>query len=128
MSLEYIGLAKSNGSPEGDKAVVLWAEICTKQHKTQLDWIADLRTHGIKAAHPDDGWVDREKNYVSFTYPQFFDGLNDGDFIALGWPDKYRIVRVTKFSESDRYVKFGGPLMRGAYFETDQPPRGTGRS
>lgn len=53
-----------------------------------------LRRAGIKAAHPDDGWVDRKKNTIHFAYPQFNDGAGIGDKIALGWSDKWRIVTI----------------------------------
>lgn len=57
-------------------------------------WLAGLREQGVKAAHPDDGWVNREANKVHLCYPQFNDGLVVGELLALGWPDRHRIVRV----------------------------------
>jgi hypothetical protein len=66
-------------------------------------WIERLRDEGVRAAHPDDGWVNREESYVSLMYPQFNDGLATGSLLALGWPGDnkgvfsgYRIVRVTE--------------------------------
>lgn len=26
-----------------------------------------LKSIGVKALHPDDGWVDRKENYITFT-------------------------------------------------------------
>lgn len=73
----------------------LWAQTCTDaQHKLD-DWISALRESGFKASHPDDGWVDRKRNTVHFAYPQFDDGVEVGDRIALGNPDKYRTVTIT---------------------------------
>lgn len=78
----------------------------------QWAWVADLRSRGVKAAHPDDGWVDRKKNRVVLCYPQFNLGLEVGDLIALGWPDKWRLVRVMGFdrnmlADDDQfYVRF----------------------
>lgn len=69
--------------------------------REQAEWIASLRVAGIKAAHPDDAWVDRERNTVMFVYPHFDDGVSIGDLIALGSPQwgsansRHRIVRVT---------------------------------
>lgn len=64
----------------------------------EKQWVAQLRSIGIKAAHPDDGWVDRKKSehhdFVQFSYPQFDDGVRAGDKIALGWPDRYRVRTV----------------------------------
>lgn len=76
--------------------VARWAQICREAHDRDEAWIAMLRREGIKAAHPDDGWVDREKNTVCFAYPQFNDGAGVGDKIALGWASgKWRIVTIT---------------------------------
>ena len=75
--------------------VARWAEICLEGDRKEDAWITQLRSDGVKAAHPDDGWVDREKNTIHFAYPQFDDGVKVGDRIALGWPDKWRIVTVT---------------------------------
>lgn len=57
-----------------------------------------LRSIGIKAFHPDDGWVDRERNSVILAYPYFEDkNIKVGDKIALGFSDSsYRVVRVIK--------------------------------
>jgi hypothetical protein len=74
-------------------------DIANDMERQQTEWIAGLRAAGIKAAHPDDGWVDRENNIVTLCYPQFNDGIEPGDLIALGWPkwhgkDRHRIVRI----------------------------------
>jgi hypothetical protein len=62
----------------------------------QADWVAHLRALGVRAAHPDDGWVDREANTVRLEYPQFGGRLAVGDLLALGSPrDDTRIVRIT---------------------------------
>ena len=63
----------------------------------KAEWIADLRRRGVKAAHPDDGWVDREAGTIHLCYPLFNDGLSVGDLLALGYPgNKTRIVRVVE--------------------------------
>lgn len=64
-------------------------------------WVARLRAAGIKASHPDDGWVRRDRNQVHFCYPQFNDGAGVGDLIVLGWGgderdrQEARCVRLT---------------------------------
>ena len=64
-------------------------------------WITRLREQGAKAAHPDDGWVDRERNRIHLTYPQFDDGVRVGDLLALGWPTgPTRMVRVVDTSDN----------------------------
>lgn len=73
-----------------------WRTSCIESDKKEDEWIEQLREQGVKAAHPDDGWVDRRENSVFFSYPQFYDGVSVGDKIALGWPTgKTRIVKVT---------------------------------
>lgn len=81
-----------------------WNQVCADHKRAEDAWIARLRRHGVKAAHPDDGWVDRASNSLQFVYPQFNDGARVGDIVALGWPDRYRIVMLTGF----RRGSFGG--------------------
>lgn len=83
-----------SGKPE---FVALWHQVNTSHNAARTTWITALRSIGIKACHPDDGWVDRSHPYhdwVTFCYPQFDDGVKVGDMIALGWPDRYRVRRV----------------------------------
>lgn len=80
--------------------VAKWAEGCRKAQTEQDAWIAKLRAEGVSAAHPDDGWVNREENKIHFAYPQFNAGVKTGDIIALGWPGQYRLVKVTKVEQS----------------------------
>lgn len=61
-------------------------------------WIKKLESEGVKAAHPDDGWVDRVKNEVILNYPNFMDIIEIGDRIALGTPYEYRLVVVNNIS------------------------------
>lgn len=66
------------------------------QQAQERAWVAELRELGVKAAHPDDAWVDRHRDRVRFCYPQFDDGPEAGDLIALGVPwRQHRLVRVT---------------------------------
>lgn len=89
--------------------VALWRKIGNDMRSEQQKWIADLRSIGIKAAHPDDGWVDRKKaehhDFVQFVYPQFDDGVAVGDKIALGWPDRYRVRTVQRIHDGGLIFK-----------------------
>jgi len=87
-------IVSSNGSKAGDDFVAEYAKICAEQKEQERQWVKSLRVQGIKAAHPDDGWVEREENTVHFAYPQFDDGVSIGDLIALGWEYKFRVVKV----------------------------------
>lgn len=75
--------------------------------KEQDEWVAALRARGIKAAHPDDGWVKKDENKLFFCYPQFNDLAGVGDLVALGYPwlkkSGSRIVRLTR-REDDRIL------------------------
>jgi hypothetical protein len=79
-----------------------WARIVAESKASMSAWVAMLREQGIKAAHPDDGWVDRNKNTVHFAYPNFGGdhSVKEGSLIALGRPDKWRIVRITGCRDS----------------------------
>ena len=68
-------------------------------------WAEYLKGLGIIAAHPNDGWVDREGLTFILAYPLFqARPLSVGDRVALGWPpgelykpwEGYMIVEVTK--------------------------------
>ncbi|MEO6146544.1 MAG: hypothetical protein ABIT70_05725 [Sulfuriferula sp.] len=77
--------------------VAVWHQICDKQAADERELIAGLRKAGFKAAHPNDGWVNRKDCEVYFAYPQFNDGAKGGDLVMLGWPfDKksWRTVRL----------------------------------
>lgn len=98
------------------ESVALYESIVDSQAATKASWTNMLREAGVKLAHPDDGWVHRERNVFSLSwYPQFNDRPEVGDLMAFGWPlddgqepsygtDKngcavarygYRLVRVT---------------------------------
>lgn len=73
-------------------------EIDRDMQRAESEWVDDLRRRGVKAAHPDDGWVDRENDTVQLVYPQFNDRPSIGDRIALGWgwrPEEARVVEVS---------------------------------
>ena len=78
----------------GRAFIEVWVEVLQKEHREKHVWIKQLREQNIKGAHPDDGWVDRENNILSPCYPQFWDRPIYGDRIALGTPQKFRIVRI----------------------------------
>lgn len=86
---EHITLCKTNNH----EFMALWTKICMKGQQDHDNWIKMLRSNGIIAAHPDDGWV--EENRVCLCYPQFNDGIAIGKIMALGQPGKYRLVKIT---------------------------------
>jgi hypothetical protein len=84
------------------------------------EWITGLRIFGVKAARPDDGWVDRLANRLKMEYPDFDDGLQVGDLLALGCPwGVTRIVRVTRIEpDLNPFALPSEPLPPFIYFES----------
>lgn len=91
----------SGGSVSGDPKYVAQAvNIDRDMAAQQRAWIDQLRAAGVKAAHPDDGWVKRDQGYFQFAYPQFNDKPTVGDVVALGSPwNGHRLVRITRIEE-----------------------------
>ena len=86
---------RDGGSVTGPTDIVAFAEQAERESAARMrDWVSTLIAQGVKAAHPDDGWVDREANTVTFAYARFDLDPQIGDLIALGDPEKYRLVRV----------------------------------
>ena len=77
--------ALASGEPQ---FVALYHRICDDFEAEEQAWVAMLRYHGFKAAHPNDGWVDRDAKTVRLAYPQFNDGADAGDLLMLGWPGR----------------------------------------
>ena len=67
------------------------------EEKTAI-WVEKLRSLGVKAAHPDDGWHKREKHNFGLSYPYFDNGVKVGDMVALGDYEKFVVVVVIKKS------------------------------
>lgn len=72
------------------EAVARWDAIAARQESEKRDWTEILREMGVKFAHPDDGWVDRNADgsgRVTLSwYPQFNDEPKVGDLMAIGTP------------------------------------------
>lgn len=94
--MSYLDLVPlMTSSDQGQKDA--WLEICQSSEKSRQEWIEKLRASSVKAARPDDGWVDRQKNEVTMCYPDFDDGLEVGDWLALGsHGGKTRIVEIVE--------------------------------
>lgn len=105
MSRHYVDPYSGAKMQANDAAGERIAEAFVAEGRKMVDETArttrNLREAGIKAATPDDGWVDRDKNSVMFpSYVQFDDRPEVGDQIALGWPwGGYRLVTVTKIEK-----------------------------
>ena len=108
---EHIDLCKTS-NPD---IMSTWAKICIDGQKENDDWIEMLKKNGIDAAHPDDGWVNRETNEVLLCYPQFNKGVRVGSLVALGWASGYRIVKIVghRFGFSNEWWKFEPHEMKG---------------
>lgn len=71
-------------------------QVCDEMETKQTNWVKSLRDAGIKAAHPNDGWVNRDSNELFFAYPQFNDGACIGDLVMLGWPADEKSQRLVR--------------------------------
>lgn len=87
-------LVRSNGSIDGDSFVGLFASISIENEKKDAEWIQFLIDTGVKAAHPNNGWVDREKKIIRLVDPYFKCMLFPGDIIAIGDRDDYKLVKI----------------------------------
>jgi hypothetical protein len=90
----------SNNSQVGNDFLASFVRASQEYDEKEDEWVKTLRLSGVKAAHPDDGWVNRTKNCFQFSYPQFNDGVSVGDLVALGHHDAYCIVRVIEVEKS----------------------------
>lgn len=88
-------------SSSDPKAIVLWEGIVARQENAKADWTSRLRAMGVKLAHPDDGWVNRERCTFHLSwYAQFDDRPEVGDLIAFGTPP-----RPTRWDPEGRYYE-----------------------
>lgn len=90
------GLTISSSSHEFNRLVL---DARRTYNSAQNEWVHMLRSKGIRAAHPDDGWVDRKENSIMFAYPEFDDVVWVGSHMALGDHRSYRIVVVTRLEQ-----------------------------
>lgn len=86
----------------------IFEENSRKRKEIENKRISYFRSINIKAAHPDDGWVDRENNTVILEYPIFQDEISVGDKIVLyeNLSYKYRIVEVVKVIDYYDFKKY----------------------
>lgn len=94
------GLAHSNNL----EIIKAWNDFEVEYQNKIKECCDYLKSKGIKAFHPDDGWVNREENYVEFSYPHFLLDIKVGDKIALGGYDKYRICEVTEIIAKKNFL------------------------
>lgn len=83
----------------------------------RIAWCNELRALGFDAAHPNDGWVDRERLRVTLCYPQFDQGVRVGSKIMLGWPGDAHTWRAVEIIE----IIHGALCSRDAYAFRDIP-------
>lgn len=119
---EMLGMFKSS-TPEGQ---VLWNQIITDSEISYNNMVDRLRAAGIKACHPDDGWVRREcptrpeiAGSVYLCYPQFNDGPDIGDTIALGWDDSDCLIFVKVITIVRSHLDMPGMNMPAYFFDLD---------
>lgn len=86
----------------GTEVAISLRSIENSYETEEKEWIKQLKKKHIKAAHPDDGWVNRTENYINFFYPYFRHTIKIGDLIVLGWHwnKNNRVVEVTKIKKT----------------------------
>lgn len=108
------------------KFEALWMRIGRQQERNKERCAKMLVAgYGVKIIHPDDGWVNREKNILTPCYPILFDkSAAPGDLIALGSPDTdervighYRIVRITEVHKLPLMLTLTGDHGLSYHFE-----------
>jgi len=114
-SLDLIPLA--SGEP---RFLNTWINVCREGHRREQQYLVALRQRGCKAAHPDDGWVGREKNELQFVYPHFNDGVKVGDLVALGY-EFDRTTRIVRLTER-RKGRIFDDLVKWAFEEVEKVP------
>ena len=90
-----------------------WNAICDQADNRIYKLIKQLRAMGVKAVHPNDGWVNRKDDgtpyRVSFCYPDFIDPIEVGDKVALkGFWDKKFQSDFVKLYEVTGIETYGG--------------------
>lgn len=66
----------------------------------ESEWVSCLRSLGIVAAFPDNGWVNRASNTLKVMFVTFCDRTPViGDLFVLGWPGDFRVVKCTGVRE-----------------------------
>lgn len=99
-----------------EKFVHSYNQICRDYDEAAHVWIKQLRAQGFVAAHPNDGWVDRDNNRFTLVYPHFQDRevLQTGDTVMLGWHSDAKTNRPvivtgrtqSMFSDEIQYYHF----------------------
>lgn len=100
------------------------AQVASAEENEHRRWVRELRDLDVRAAHPDDGHVDRTNNSIVFCYPQFDLDPKVGNLIVLGSPPHMgarceRFARVVRI-EHERYI-FGGTYARYYFEEVPRP-------
>lgn len=77
-----------------------WVGVVNDYQDKETEWIDKVKLQGYKAAHPNDGWVDRENNKIHLAYPYFNDGIKVGDKMMLGsHTGNERPIEITEITE-----------------------------
>lgn len=80
----------------------------------KANWIEKLKRLGVRAAQRDGEWVDWEEKVLFFAHLDFCESTEVGDKIAIGVPQNYRLVELTRHSETDYGVdKYNFKLLQG---------------
>lgn len=106
----------------GDPAfVAAWRKSVSDGETSEREWVSRLRADGYRAAHPNDGWVDRENNSVQLVYPQFKDKVEVGCLVMLGWCSDKASHRPVVVTHIEPLRMFTGRQTYRYYFADKEP-------
>lgn len=96
-ALPYVAL---DGTPRDGEAQAFMhrlGQLAVQDKTDAATWHAELRAAGVTAAFPDDAWANGEGGQVLTIFPgnkgpQFIDKVEVGARVAIGRPEKYRLV------------------------------------
>ena len=124
MKIDDFSVGTANDAA-GAEFIAGLAQIVADGEKKEAEWIEHLRQQGIKAAHPNDGWMQLEHpslgwmnrgewdslmvqyqdgredadKRITLQYPQFNDGVDVGDNMVLGnyrRPEEAKVIQLTE--------------------------------
>lgn len=98
-ALPYVALDGPTKGGEARAFMHRLGQLAMRDMTAAALWHADLRAAGVTAAFPDDAWANGESGQVLTIFPgnkgpQFIDKVEVGARVAIGGPDKYRLVTL----------------------------------
>ena len=110
---QYLNYGNTDGSTAALDFVRGWNEAVDNDKRSYAGWFEKLRAEGFGAAATDDGHVNRPASRLTLFFGCNPYGFTDegklgfGSKVALGTPDKYRVVVLLHHIPSRLRLGFG---------------------